>query len=159
MLHSIVVELKSMLSQSRATRHSASSAASAPRTVMNVEAVNRLVIEVVRAGEVVVGGPIEVRATEDYVGWYFTAQHVASGQAIAHWQISMMHSRVHRALTPDQLDRLVMRAHRVLPARPVLLAQNEQSLVFNINGSLRRSCGAFCKGGATWMRWCGHCGR
>ena len=106
---------------------------------MNVEAVNRFVLDVVRAGEVVVGGPIELRATEDYFGWYFTAQHVASGQAMAHCHISMMHSRVHRALTPDQLDCIVLRAHRVLPARPVLLVHNEHTLVFNTNGSLRRS--------------------
>ena len=121
---------------------------------MNVEAVNRFVLNVVRAGEIVVDAPIELRATEDYFAWYFTAQHVASGQAMAHCHISMMHSRAHRALTPNQLHRLVMRANRVLPAKPVLLGHDEHRLQFNPNGSLRRSwCELQCTSDLAQVLW------
>jgi hypothetical protein len=108
-----------------------------PLMVMNVAAVNRFV-DVVLAGDVVVGRHIELRATEQYFAWYFPAQHVPSGRTIAHCHISMMHSRAHRALQPGQLDRLVLRAQRLLPAKPVLLL-GEHTLEFNTDGSLRRS--------------------
>ena len=49
-----------------------------------------------------------------------------------------MHSRAHRALAPDQLERLVQRAQRTLPSKPVLI-MGPHVLVHNRDGSLRRS--------------------
>ena len=108
--------------------------------VMNVAAVNRFVLVTEAGGptcSVVVGRRLDLRATEDYFAWYFPAVHVPSGRTIAECHITMMHSRAHRALQPGQLDRLVLQAQRLLPAKPVLL-MGEQTLVFNPDGSLRR---------------------
>ena len=55
----------------------------------------------------------------------------------AHSHISLMHSRAHRALTADQIARVVRRAQAELTGLPVVTT-NTMVLVWNDDGSLRR---------------------
>ena len=104
--------------------------------VMDEAAVNRFALNCLLG--IVVGPTLDLRATGDYFGWYFPARHLATGRIAAMCHVSMMHSRAHRALAPDQLERLVQRAQRTLPSKPVLIL-GPHALVQNRNGSLRRS--------------------
>jgi hypothetical protein len=55
----------------------------------------------------------------------------------ANSHISLMHSRAHRALTADQIARVVRRAQAELVGLPVVV-RDTMELVWNDDGSLRR---------------------
>ena len=78
-----------------------------------------------------------MRATGDYFGLYFTARRAPGRAYFAHCHISLMHSRAHRALTADQIARVVRRAQAELVGLPVVL-RDTMVLVWNDDGSLRR---------------------
>ena len=85
-----------------------------------------------------VGRVTELHATGEYFGLYFTARHAPSRAYFANCHISLMHSRAHRALTEDQITRVVRRAQAELVWLPVVL-RDTMVLVWNEDGSLRRA--------------------
>jgi hypothetical protein len=92
---------------------------------------------VVPLPSLLVGRVTEMRATGDYFGLYFTARRAPSRMYFANSHISLMHSRAHRALTADQIARVVRRAQAELTGLPVVTT-NTMVLVWNDDGSLRR---------------------
>ena len=93
---------------------------------------------VVPLPSLLVGLVTEMRATGDYFGLYFTARHAPSRAYFAHCHISLMHSRAHRALTEDQIARVVRRAQAELVGLPVV-TRDTMTYVWNGDGSLRRA--------------------
>ena len=86
----------------------------------------------------IVGVVTELRATGDYYGQYFTARHAANREYFSHCHISLMHSRAHRALTENQISRVVRRAQAELVWLPIA-TRDTMTYVWNENGTLRRT--------------------
>ena len=78
----------------------------------------------------VIGGIIELKATKNYVGIYFVAHDTITNNYVCDCHLSLMHSRLYKGPSEDQVARVLLRCRQTMIGLDVFV-HGEMTLVHN----------------------------